>query len=106
MGAYYPIDAITASLIQGIEELNKKTPQLNETVLEEYVRLFLKFLLDMGKITGVQIEPANARFKLFEYGFSTLATHYIGRLCTDFEVESIVSTVFKFIMRDFELGTL
>lgn len=106
MGIYYPIDAITARLIKGIEAINKKNPQLDEATLEEYLNLFVNFLSDLSKIAGTPVEPNRARSKLFEYGFSTLASQYIGKPCKDLDVGSLMASAFDRVVRDFHLGLL
>lgn len=105
-GIYYPIDAITARLFKGIEAVNEKNPQLNETTLEEYVNLFLNFFSDLGKITGVPIEQARTRSKLFEYGFSILASQHIGKPLTDLDIGFLMLRAFDCVMKDFPLGAL
>ena len=106
MGVYYPIDAITARLIEGIKAVNEKTPQLSEIALEEYKNLFLDCVLNLGKIRGVPVDVARVCSKLFEYGFSTLATQYIGRLCTDSDAASLMGRAFDRVVRDFDLDKL
>jgi hypothetical protein len=105
-GIYYPIDAITARLFKGIKAVEEKNSQLNETTLEEYVNLFLNFLSDWGKITRVPVEPARARSKLFEYGFSILASQHIGKPLTDLDIGSIMLRAFNCVMKDFHLVAL
>ncbi|MBD2740433.1 HNH endonuclease [Coleofasciculus sp. FACHB-1120] len=105
MTRYYPIDAITARLIEGIKALNDKTPRINETAIEEYVNLFVEFISNLSKILGVPIDSDRARTKLFEYGFSSLANQYIGRACTDLDVTDLMVKALDHVMKDCNLDT-
>nr|WP_242034041.1 HNH endonuclease [Coleofasciculus sp. FACHB-542] len=102
---YYPIDAITARLIEGIKAVNEKPPRINETAIEEYVNLFLEFISNLSKILGVPIDPDRARTKLFEYGFSSLVNQYIGRTCTDLDITDLMVKALDHVMKDCNLNT-
>ncbi|MBU7583360.1 MAG: hypothetical protein KAF91_10710 [Nostoc sp. TH1S01] len=106
MGTRYPIDAITARLIQGIEKNNKKNLKIDQVSLEEYLNLFLTFFLDLGKITGNFVDRTTSRYKLLEYGFANLLHQHSGKLYTDPDVESIMTLVFKQTLKDFHSGGL
>ncbi len=106
MGIYYPIDAITATLIQKIEKSNKKNLKVDQVSLEEYLNLFLSFLQDLGKIADTSVDIKKARFKLSKYGFATLANQHVGKSYTDPDVESIMASAFEGTVRDFHLGVL
>ena len=101
MGVYYPIDAITARLIQEIEKANKKKLKLDQVSLEEYLNLFLAFLLDLGKVAGTSVDMNKARSKLLEYGFATLANQHVGKLYTDPDIESLMAIAFDLTVNDF-----
>ncbi len=105
MTLYYPIDDITARLIEEIKALNEKTPRINETAIEEYVNLFLEFISNLSKILGVPIDPDRARTKLFEYGFSSLVNQYIGRACTDLDITDLMVKALDHVMKDCNLNT-
>lgn len=106
MGIYYPIDAITARLMQEIEKNNKKNLKLDHVSLEEYLNLFLSFLLDLGKVTGTSVDMTKARSKLIEYGFANLAHQHIGKLYTDPDVESLMTLAFEGAVKDFHAGVI
>ncbi|MGB3208057.1 MAG: HNH endonuclease [Crinalium sp.] len=103
---YYPNDAITSRLFKEIQALNDNKTQLDETALEEYLNLFLTFFLDLGRIKKRSVDPDRVRSKLFEYGFSTLASQFIGKPCTDLDVESLITSAFDRVLNDFHLGLL
>ncbi|MFN6526065.1 HNH endonuclease [Nostoc sp. ChiSLP03a] len=104
MEIYYPIDAITARLIQEIEKNNKKNLKLDQVSLEEYLNLFLSFLLDLGKVVGTSVDMSKARSKLLEYGFANQADQHIGKLYTDPDVEFFMTLAFERIVKDFHAG--
>jgi hypothetical protein len=106
MGLSYPVDAITARLIQEIEKKNKKKLKLDVTNLEEYLNLFLVFLIDLGKISGTCVNPDKARSSLFKYGFANIAKQHNGKLFTDSDVESLIAFAFEQTIRDFQAGVL
>lgn len=103
---YYPIDANTASLSKEFEVINERNHQLDQTTLEDYSNLFLKYFSNLGKIKGISVEPARLHSKLFEYGFSTLASRFIGKPCTDPKVVSCVVSAFERVMKELCLGLL
>ncbi len=106
MGLSYPIDAITARLIQGIEEKNKKKLKLDQANLEEYLNLFLVFLLDLGKIAGTPVDPNKARSSLLKYGFAMIANQYNDKFYTDSDVESLMALAFEQTVKDFHARVL
>jgi hypothetical protein len=101
MGIYYPIDAITASLIQKIKEANNKNLKVDQASSEEYLKLFLSLILDLGKIASTSVDINQARSKLFKYGFATLANQHSGKSYTDPDVQSIMELAFERTVRDF-----
>jgi len=106
MGLSYPIDAITARLIQGIEKINKKNLKIDQVNLEEYLKLFLVFLLDLGKIAGTSVDPNKARSSLLKHGFADIPNQYDGKLYTDFDVDSLMALAFEQTVQDFHAGVL
>ncbi|GET41432.1 HNH endonuclease [Microseira wollei] len=106
MGINYPIDAITARLIQGIEKNNKKNLKLDQVNLEEYLNLFLIFLLDLGKVAGTSVDISKARSSLLKYGFTNIANQHVGKLYTDPDVESLMALAFERTVKDFHAGVL
>ncbi len=106
MGLSYPIDAITARLIQGIEKNNRKSLKLDQANLEEYLNLFLAFFLDLGKIASTPVDPNKARSSLLKYGFASIANQHHGKSYTDSDVESLIALAFKLTVKDFHAGVL
>jgi hypothetical protein len=106
MGIRYPIDAITARLLRGVEINNNKNMALDQTSLEEYLTLFLTYLLELGKLFSAAVDMNKARSKLFEHGFATLSHQYIGKLYTDPDVASLMTLAFERTVGDFHAGLL
>lgn len=106
MGIYYPIDAMTARLIQKIEKNNKKNLKLDQVSLEEYLNLFLSFFLDLAKVASTSVDMTKARSKLIEYGFANLAHQHVGKLYTDPDVESLMTLAFERTVKDFHAEVL
>lgn len=98
----YPIDAITARLIQQIEKKNKKNLKLDQVSLEEYLNLFLSFFLDLGKVNGTSVDINKARSKLLKYGFANLAHQHIGKLYTDPDIDVLMRDAFQRTLKDFD----
>ena len=106
MGLSYPVDAITARLTQEIEKNNKKKLKLDVTNLEEYLNLFLVFLVDLGKISGTFVNSDKARSSLLKHGFANIAKQHNGQLFTDSVVESLMASAFEQTVKDFHAGVL
>ncbi len=106
MGFSYPIDAITARLTQGIEKINKKDLKIDQVNSEEYLNLFLVFLLDLGKIAGTCVDPNKARSSLLNYGFAAIVNRHGGKSYTDPDVESLIVLAFEQTVKDFHSGVL
>lgn len=106
MGISYPIDAITARLIQEIEKNNKKNLKLDQANLEEHLNLLLVFFLDLGKIAGTSVDINKTRSSLLKYGFAAIANQHIGKLYTDADVESQMALAFKRTVEDFDAECL
>lgn len=102
MGISYPIDAITARLVQQIEKKNKENLKLDQTNLEEYLSLFLDFFVDLGKITGNPVDTQKVRSSLLRHGFAAMPNRHTGKLYTDTDVESLMAFVFKRSTEDFQ----
>ncbi|MBE9210575.1 hypothetical protein IQ244_29550 [Nostoc sp. LEGE 06077] len=106
MSISYPIDAITASLIQKIEATNNKNLKLNKITLEEYLNLFLGFFLELDKVAGCSVDLNKVRSTLLKYGFTTLANQHINKLSTEADVQSLITSAFELTMKDFQAGML
>lgn len=102
----YPIDAITARLTQGIEKINKKNLKIDQVNSEEYLNLFLVFLLDLGKIAGTCVDPNKAGSSLLKYGFADIVNWHSGKSYADSDVESLMALAFEQIIKDFHSGVL
>jgi hypothetical protein len=106
MGLSYPIDAITARLIQGIEKNNRKNLKVDQANLEEYLNLFVVFFIDLGKIASTPVAPKKARSSLLKYGFANIANQHHGKSYTDSDVESLIALAFKQTVKDFHARVL
>ncbi|MGF1567941.1 MAG: HNH endonuclease [Nodosilinea sp.] len=106
MGLSYPVDAITARLIEEIEKKNNKKLKIDLVNSEEYLSLFLIFFLDLAKISGTFVNPDKARSILLEHGFANIARQHNGQLFTDSVVESLMASAFEQIIKDFHAGVL
>lgn len=99
---YYPIDALTAKLIKTIEEVNQRSVQVDENIVEKYREAFLDFFTNLGKVLGKSIDLDKVLSKMSDYGFETLTHRFAGRNCRDMEFESSVEEIFKNLLNEFE----
>lgn len=106
MRIYYPIDAITARLIQEIEKTNKKNLKIDHVNLEEYLNLFLSFLLDLDKVARTSVDISKARSSLLKYGFANIANKHVGKLYKDPDIESLMALAFERTVKNFHSGLL
>lgn len=92
---YYPIDALTAKLIKTIEEVNQRSVEVDEKIVEKYREAFLDLFTNLGKVLGKSIDLDKVLSKMSDYGFETLTHRFAGRNCRDKEFESSVAEILK-----------
>ncbi len=99
---YYPIDALTAKLIKKIEEVNQRSVEVDEKIVEKYREAFLDFFTNLGKVLGKSIDLDKVLSKMSDYGFETLTHRFAGRNCRDMDFESCVEKIFQNLLNEFE----
>jgi hypothetical protein len=98
---YYPIDALTAKLIKKIEEVNQRSVEVDEKIVEKYREAFLDFFTNLGKVLGKSIDLDKVLSKMSDYGFETLTHRFAGRNCRDMEFESSVNKIFQNLLNQY-----
>ena len=98
---YYPIDALTAKLIKKIEEVNQRSVEVDEKIVEKYQEAFLDFFTNLGKVLGKSIDLDKVLSKMSDYGFETLTHRFAGRNCRDMEFESSVNKIFQNLLNQY-----
>lgn len=99
---YYPIDALTAKLIEKIQEVNQRSVQVDEKIVEKYREAFLDLFTNLGKVLGKRIDLDKVLSKMSDYGFETLTHRFAGRNCSDMEFQSSVAEIFENVLNEFE----
>jgi hypothetical protein len=99
---YYPIDALTAKLIEKIQEANQISVQVDEKIVEKYREAFLDLFTNLGKVLGKSIDLDKVLSKMSDYGFETLTHRFAGRKCSDKEFEFSVLKILKNVLNEFE----
>ena len=98
---YYPIDALTAKLIKKIEEVNQRSVEVDEKIVEKYREAFLDLFTNLGKVLGKSIDLDKVLSKMSDYGFETLTHRFAGRNCRDMEFESSVNKIFQNLLNQY-----
>lgn len=97
---YYPIDALTAKLIKTIEEVNQRSVEVDEKIVEKYREAFLDLFTNLSKVLGKSIDLDKVLSKMSDYGFETLTHRFAGRNCRD--MESSLVKILKNLLNEFE----